>query len=342
MLALPIGDIMNTKSKLMDAVKVIIEEKGTAAVERGREEILSLQYNDSDVSAALKYFAKVTLRGGLPVFPALISLACEAVGGKTKKTTAIGAAMTLLAAAADIHDDIIDQSKTKYSKKTVFGKFGGDIALLTGDALLIQGLMFLHRECQSLSKEQTEAILNLTLQAFVEISQAEAMETKLMRKLDTPPQEYFEIIRKKAVVPDVHCKIGAVLGKGSSERIKALGSYGRAFGIASAIREEFIDLLEYPELQNRLKKECPPLPILYALQDPKTKAEITPLLKSLKFTEKKSRMATRIILETKEVAELKNVMNSAIQGGIDELEILPSSNAVKNFKAIAISLKEDL
>jgi geranylgeranyl pyrophosphate synthase len=333
---------MNTESKLMDTVKVIIEEKGTDAIARARKEILSLKYNDSAVSSALKYFAKVTLRGGLPVFPALIFLSCEAVGGKTKKTTSIGAAMTLLAAAADIHDDIIDQSKTKYSKKTVFGKFGGDIALLTGDALLIQGLMFLHRECKSLSKEQAEVILNLTLQAFVEISQAEAIETKLMRRLDTPPQEYFEVIRKKAVVPDLHCKIGAVLGKGGSEKIKALGSYGRAFGIASAIREEFIDLLEYPELQNRLKKECPPLPILYALQDPKTKAEITPLLESLNFTEKKSRIMTGIVLDTKEVAELKNVMNSAIQDGIEELQILSSSEAVKNFKALAISLKEDL
>jgi len=332
---------MNSESKLMDIVKGIIEENGMDAVERAREEILGLQYNGGAVSSALKYFAKVTLRGGLPVFPALISLSCEAVGGKTKKTTSIGAAMTLVAAAADIHDDIIDQSKTKYSKKTVFGKFGGDIALLAGDALLIQGLMLLHRECESLYKEQAEAILNLTFQAFVEISQAEAIETKLRRKFDTPPQEYFEVIRKKAVIPELHCKIGAVLGNGDSAKIEGLGSYGRAFGIASAIREEFIDLLEYPELQSRLTKECPPLPMLYALQNPKTKAEITPLLESPKFTEKKSRIIAGIILDTKEVAELKNVMNLAIQDGLEKLQMLPSSKVVKNFKALAISLKED-
>jgi hypothetical protein len=51
---------------------------------------------------------------------------------------------------------------------------------------------------------------------------------------------------------------------------------------------------------------------------------------------------TGIVLDTKEVAELKNVMNSAIQDGIEELQILSSSEAVKNFKALAISLKEDL
>src|SRR3990170_8964373 len=116
--------------KLVELIKNIIKKRGNPAIEIAAKEILRSPYKGGIVSAATKYFVEVTLRGFLPVFPALISLSCEAVGGKTEKTASIGAAMSLIAGAADIHDDIIDQSETKYSKKTVFGRFGRDIALL--------------------------------------------------------------------------------------------------------------------------------------------------------------------------------------------------------------------
>jgi geranylgeranyl pyrophosphate synthase len=304
---------MNSESELMEKVKGIIEKRGRAAIEKARQEILDSQYNGGVVSSALKYFARVTLHGALPVFPALLSLSFEAVGGKTNKTTSIGAALALIAGAADIHDDIIDQSRIKYSKKTVFGKFGGDVALLGGDELLMQGSILLHRECESLPKEQKEIILNLLFQALVEISQAEAAETKLKKKFDASPQECFDLIREKAVVPDLHCRIGAILGNGDASAIEALGHYGRTFGIVSLIREEFIDLLEHPELKNRLINECPPLPLLYALQNSEIKKEIKPLIKSSNLTKKDANKIVKIVLDSKEVQELKKDMNLRIK-----------------------------
>ena len=71
--------------------------------------------------------------------PALFSLVCEAVGGDPDITMPIAISITLISGAIDIHDDIIDQSKTKGDQPTVFGKFGKDIALLVGDALMFKG-----------------------------------------------------------------------------------------------------------------------------------------------------------------------------------------------------------
>lgn len=296
---------MNSKPELMERVKSIVEKRGRAALEQARQEIFDAKYDGGAISSALKYFARVTLKGGLPVFPALISLSCEAVGGEPEKTLSIGTALTLIAGTADIHDDIIDQSLIKYSKKTVVGKFGGDIALLAGDTLLIQGLMLFHKECESLSKEQKEKISNLLFQAFIEISQAEVAETKLMKKMDVSSEKYFEIIRMRAVVPELHCRIGAILGNGNARAIEALGNYGKTFGIISTIRDEFIDLLEYQELQNRLKNECPPLPFILALQNSCIKNKVLPLLKNTSHRRKNFTEITKMILESKEVQKLK-------------------------------------
>ena len=45
--------------------------------------------------------------------PGLLSVYCEAVGGDPNETAQVGAAMVLLVAAADLHDDIIDESNSR-------------------------------------------------------------------------------------------------------------------------------------------------------------------------------------------------------------------------------------
>ena len=52
-------------------------------------------------------------------------MSCEAVGGDAEKTTPFGEAIVLISAAADLHDDVIDQSFKKGQKQTVLGKFNG-------------------------------------------------------------------------------------------------------------------------------------------------------------------------------------------------------------------------
>jgi geranylgeranyl pyrophosphate synthase len=313
---------MNLESEILDGFKSIVEKRGSAGLEKAKKEILSLKYKRGPVLSATKYFARVTLHGGLPVFPALVSLSCEAAGGKSEKTTSIAAALMLIAGAADIHDDIIDKSASKYSKKTVFGKFGDDIALLAGDALLIQGSTFLNRECEKLPKKQKNTILGLVPEALFEISNAEAMETHLMKKLDTTPQEYLKIIRLKSVVPELHCKIGAILGNGDKRAVEVLGNYGRTFGIVSLIREEFIDLIEYQELVSRLQNECLPLPMLYALQNRKIRKEIMSAIENEKLTEDNLLKIVEVVLETKEVQELKSMMDVLVKEEIVKLKHL--------------------
>ena len=333
---------MNAGSELMKAVKGIVEKRGTGAIEKAREEILALGYNDEAISSALKYFVQTTLSNALPVFPALISLSCEAVGGEPRKTTVIGAAMTLIAVAADIHDDIIDQSANKYSKKTVFGKFGADVALLTGDALLFHGLMLLNKECDMLSKKQKKAIMNFTSNAFIQISMAETKEKLLIKKADVTPQEYWEIIRLKAVVPETHCKIGGIIGKADDETIEALGHYGRDFGVASTVRDEFIDLFDYSELTSRIRNECAPLPILYALQNPETKEQIKTFTESSKLTKKMAKKIVQLVLDCPQVQELKNDLDAVINHGLQSIAFVEDEEIKTELTVLTNAMTEGI
>jgi heptaprenyl diphosphate synthase len=333
---------MKSNSALIESMKDIVEREGKEALKRAEMEILSRYKDDRIVSQALRYFAKVTLGGALPVFPALISLSCEAVKGKTEKTTAIGTAIILMAGAADVHDDVIDKSVTKGSNLTVFGKFGKEIAILVGDALLIHGLLLLQKECESISKKQGEKILNLVAQASLEISQAEALETRLKGRFDFPPSEYFEIIRMKAVVPELSMKIGAILGNGDAALVETLGRFGRTFGILSTVAEDFVDLSEYRELRNRLKNECLPLPFLSALQNSHVRTEVLSLLKNMRFRRDRLEEAARIILKSQEVQKLKNEMRSLAEIDLNRMSTLQNEKPREELETLLLASLECL
>jgi geranylgeranyl pyrophosphate synthase len=257
-------------------VKENFRRRGKAVHKQTQENILAKYSDDNVVSQALRYFAKVTLDGALPVFPALINLSCEAVGGNPKDSTSFGEAIVFITAAADLHDDIIDKSIAKRKKATVLGKFGSTITILAGDILLAEGLTLLSEATNKLSKEQAKEIMRLTSEAVFEISCAEALENQLRSKRSVSPQEYRKVIELKSCVPEVAMEIGAILGNASSTTVKALGAFGRKYGVIAENIEEFADLFEISEFQSRLQNECPPLPLLCALENPEIKTKFAP------------------------------------------------------------------
>ena len=171
-----VGGEMAVEQKLMEKAGAILQEKGHVAVELAKQRVLRDQAEYAPFRDALRYFI-----GGWNdvLHPALVWLACEAVGGKPQTTDKVGAALVLLAGGADIHDDVIDESLTKASKQTVFGKFGKDVAILAGDTLLLEGIYLLHEACENLEVTKKKKILDLANRAFLEISGAEAAEASM-------------------------------------------------------------------------------------------------------------------------------------------------------------------
>ncbi|MGE5575124.1 MAG: polyprenyl synthetase family protein, partial [Ignavibacteria bacterium] len=155
--------------------------------------------------------------------------------------------------------------------------------------------------------EKGDLIMNLLNEAILEISAAESSEAQLAKRgLHFSPNDYYPIIRHKAVVPELAMKIGAILGNGSPRCIESLGQIGRTFGIVSMIVEEFSDMFDKNELRNRVENGCPPLPIIYALKDAKTRKKLSPLLINLIDKEAHARVI-EIVVSCSEVQDfIKN------------------------------------
>lgn len=306
--------------KLIERIKELLEERARKAYEAAKEDVLNEEIDYEPLRDALQYFIQELWHDSL--HPALLSLSCESVGGKPENTTSIGAALVLLTGAADIHDDIIDQSGIKGAKPTVLGKFGRDIALLVGDALLLKGFTLLSKACETLPKEQRKKIMELVKEAFFEIGIAEAKETSLRGNWNLAPEEFLAIIEMKATIVDASSRIGAILGAGSFEQIEAFGKYGRTLGTLVILREEFINMFEPDELRNRAENECLPLPILYAFRNPEAKDRIIKLLRKKELTQDDAVEIAEIITATKEDQTLANKMKHMMEEGKKSLMML--------------------
>jgi len=325
------------KRKLAEEARLILIEKGTEAYKIAKGIMLSEKIKSQTIREALRHHMQEWQE---IQHPGLLSISCEAVGGDPCRVNEIGATLLLLLGSAHVHDDLIDQSKSKSGRPTIYGKFGRDIAILVGDALLFEGLTRLHQYCEKLSEHEKKTVIDLTKSAFFEIGSGEAREIMIKKRQGSSPEETLDYLKMRATMAEAVMRIGAILGSGNEKEIEVLGHYGGTLGFLSAMREEFIDIFEPEELKNRYKHECLPLPLLYGLQNTKKKKEIINLITRKKITEKDVYKLVDLVMDLKDVQGLKKKMKSLIDKEIRRLNVIGQDREA--LKLLLNSTIEDL
>ena len=242
--------------------------------------------------------------------PGLFSVACEAVGGDPDDFVPTQAAIAMMAAAFDIHDDIIDKSKVKHKIPTVYGKFREEIALLLGNAFLIEGFTIFGKTLTGFDQEKAN-VFEIVKRSLYEFGNAHALELNLKKRMNLPPEEYLEIVKMKAASIEGDMRIGAIIGGGTNEQVESLARYGRILGILAMLREEFVDIFDRDELNQRVSSEYLPIPVLYAMQDTESRKKIERLL-AKKITNRDIGVLVDIVFETKKVKEFKKYMEGLV------------------------------
>lgn len=329
---------MSVKKSLVKQTVALLRTRGQKSLEIARQSIQQEEIRYKPLGDAMRYFADEAFPHIM--HPGLLSVYCEAVGGDPAETILIGAAMTMLVAAADIHDDLVDESTVKNGKQTVLGKYDKNVAVLAGDAFLIKGLYLLHEAIAKLPEDKRNTILKLIKQAFFDLSSAEAEEASLRTNINLSCHDYFDLIKRKTAVSEATAKIGAILGGATTSEVQTLGEIGYIIGLLSTMRDEFIDVFEPDELANRFTKEILPLPILNVFQDPEKKEKIVQLLKEGNLRKKKTEKIVGIVMGAKETEELKKEMQFLIEKGLRSASCL--QGATHTLRLLLESAVEDL
>lgn len=326
------------RKKKSEMLLEVLKKRSEKGLESAKKAILAEKIGSKKLREALEYY---TLNWTEFTHPGLFSVAYEAVGGNQGQAVQVQAAISMMAAAFDIHDDIVDKSRVKNGKPTVFGKFGEDIALLLGNAFMIKGFTVLGESIAKLAREEVQEIFGTLKKSLFELGNAHALELNLKGRVDIAPEEYLQILKMKAASVEADMRIGAIIGGGTSSEVEALTRYGRILGILATLREEFIDVFEIQELRQRMQNECLPIPILYALQNENSR-RIQKILLKEKMTNRDVNKLLDIVFETRGVKKIKRTMEIRIRDALHLVSKIRNRKAKNLLTELVTTALEDL
>ena len=208
-------------------------------------------YSWSEFYTPLRYASE----GGKRIRPLILVLSTETVLASKQVNTDITEDMFLASCAIEllhtesvIHDDIIDKEDFRRGKPSFHIKYGYNSSILTADFVL--GIIL--SICTKINNAKVSAELST---AATKMSEGEMMEIMLAKDPRLKEDDYIKVVEHKtASLFEAAAKIGAILGFGLEDEIRAMGSFGHLLGIAYQIHDDLLDWNNEDRLFNMLVK----------------------------------------------------------------------------------------
>ena len=226
---------MEEVMKILSTIKPLVEKK--------IQEILPRKENPQVLfEGCWKYLDY----GGKRHRPAMIALACEALGGRIEDTIPAGAALEIAHTFLLIHDDIEDYSKVRRGNPCLHLIYGIPHAVNMGDYLHMKAYEALLSGERIWGPEKTIKILNLFVEMLRITGEGQAMEIDQREKdLSEATMEWYETMSLKKTgyySGGSPCAIGALIADGNEEQVKALKNFGFAIGVAFQIQDDILNV----------------------------------------------------------------------------------------------------
>lgn len=204
-------------------------------------------YSWSEFHAPLRYACD----GGKRIRPLILLLSSECINSKKPDSDAYlaASAIELLHTESIIHDDIIDEENQRRGKPSFHVKYGYNSSILTADFVL--GIIL-----NIGSKLKDARIVNELSNAATRMSEGEMMEIRLNKSPDITDDDYIKVLEyKTASLFETSAKVGAIIGGGSDDQVRAMTSFGNLLGIAYQIHDDLIDWNNENRLFNMLVRK---------------------------------------------------------------------------------------
>ena len=170
--------------------------------------------------------------------PTLCLLACEMFGGDIEECLTPAVAVEIFHNFTLIHDDIMDEAPLRRGLETVYHKWNSNIALLSGDTMLIKAFQY----AMKTGKRYSSEILNELIKVALEVCEGQQHDLNFETSDDVTLEQYIEMIRlKTAVLLGSVLRIGAIVAGASDENKQAIYDFGIDLGIAFQLQDDLFD-----------------------------------------------------------------------------------------------------
>ena len=176
--------------------------------------------------------------GGKRLRPLLLLLSCEAFSGNHKAALDAAAAVEVFHNFTLLHDDIMDHSPMRRGKPSVAARWGENVAILSGDAMLITAYRLL---CGT-----PAPMLGRVMEVFntmaVGVCEGQQYDMDFETRQKVSVVEYMRMIElKTSVLLAGSAMIGALIGGASESDARKLYKYAIELGLAFQLQDDLLD-----------------------------------------------------------------------------------------------------
>ncbi len=246
---------MNNYSDIQELLKVDLQKTDKALIS-------SLSSNVALINTMSNYIISA---GGKRIRPLLLLLSARATKYNGEQHHIMAVVIELIHTATLLHDDIVDESRTRRGRNTANEVWGNAASVLVGD--------FLYSRAFELMVEiDSMSIMKIMSKVTNNIAEGEVMQLLNCHNPKLSESEYFQVIENKtACLFKASTQIGAILSGADKAFESALKDYGLHLGNAFQIVDDILDFESDVETMGKeigddLSEGKTTLPMIYALK----------------------------------------------------------------------------
>ncbi|MFT9496331.1 polyprenyl synthetase family protein [Anaerosolibacter sp.] len=277
--------------------------------------------------------------GGKRIRPALTIISAQYGNYDSDKAVSMAAALELFHMATLIHDDIIDNAKSRRGIETAQSKYGKDVAVYTGDYLFSKAFLL------AAKVNNGEKIIHLS--KFIKaICEGEIEQYASKYDHSTSVATYLKRIKyKTALLFALCCQIGAETADCDVKTTRNLRRFGMALGTAFQIKDDLLDVTSEDAIigkpaGNDILEGIYTLPLLYTIKNNKQHEDILKLLNKDSLTKKDVTEIIYFIHKSNGIEDTRKMEERYYQKALDSLSRLSSHRNTQILEDLVTNMRD--
>jgi len=239
---------------------------------------------------------------------------------------AYAAIVEFIHTATLLHDDVVDNARTRRGALTANTLWGNEPSVLVGDFLFSKSF-------DLMVADQNTEVLAVMSRVTTALAEGEIMELLKTSDVETTEDDYYEIIANKtAVLLSAACEVGAILGGVDRDKRDALNKFGYHFGMAFQLTDDVLDYVSKgttlgKDAGSDLKEGKITLPLIHALKSatPDERKVVVDSISKPRMTQKDYRKVRNIIKRRGGIEYAVQASKDHAEQAMSFLNVFPAS-----------------
>lgn len=255
---------MNQLSEIQSSIKPELSQLNERIATR-------LRSSNALMNTVIENYLKIK---GKQIRPILVMLSARLLGKVNDRVIASAAAVELLHNASLIHDDVVDDTKTRRGVTTINGLWDNHIAVLVGDYFVSTALL------EAMTTGDSRAVASVAnLGKLLSLGEIDQIYNARFHQLSE--EAYFGVINRKTASLFVACvEMGAYAVEADDRSLQHLRRYAELLGLCFQIKDDIFDYFDDEKIGkptgNDLREGKITLPLLHVLLN--EPADDTPMM----------------------------------------------------------------